>query len=304
MLVLLTLLGLLACQKDPLPPRAVKVEAVLPLSGSLSQAGKAFAKGLEGALRDGVPDSVTISLSLLDNASTNDSATQLLLAPRSPYLVAGLGYAVAELPARTGGFALWVGQEAEAPAGWTSFPAPLRSQADSLLAWCRKAPKPLAIVFGATSQWAPLVQEHLAPRLDSVTLIPHDGGEIRWNREATRLITLKPASILLWHGLEQARSLLARPDLDTVLSRARLLGPRGSTTREAWEPVWEPAPAPDSLELARWQRMGAQAGTRLRQAILDPALAGQGQPLRIVPQPEGRTGLIWSGASAGATLRP
>jgi hypothetical protein len=147
-----------------------------------------------------------------------------------------------------------------------------------LLAWCKAAPRPLAIVFAATAQWAPLVQEQLAPGLDSVTLIPHDGGETQWNREATRLIVVKPASILLWHGLDQARSLLARPDMDSLRLQARMLGPNGSGTKESWGPVWEPSSQPDAAELAFWQEMGRQAAQRLRKAILNPV-----PPLDPVP---------------------
>jgi hypothetical protein len=280
------LLALGACHKEAVPVvRQVAAEAVLPLSGPLAAAGNAFAQGLRQGLTESVGDSVRIGLSLLDNASGADSAAALLAAPRAGLLVAGLGGAADGLPPRTSGFSLLVGQDAQAPAGWTSIGCDARTQADSLLRWCRSAPKPLAIVFPASGRWAPLVQELLAPRLDSVALVPHDDGETTWNREATRLQSLQPRSVLLWHGLEQARSLLARPDLVDLFARARVLGPEGAGTKETWGPVWEPSPAPDSLELGRWQAMGRQAAARLRQAATAPSAPQSCIPLAVRAAP-------------------
>lgn len=274
MLGLLLALGLTSCQKDARAPRTIGVDAILPLSGPLSPAGKAFADGLRKGLA-GSTDSVRYVLTLLDNASSADSAARLLLQPRQSLLVAGIGASATELPPRTGGFSLWVGQEGEPPPGWTSFSALAQEQADSLLAWCRNAPRPLAIVFAATAQWAPLVQERLEPKLDSLVLIPHDGGETTWNREATRLLVVRPASILLWHGVDQARSLLARQDLDSLLATAKVLGPEGSGSAHGWAPVWEPSQAPDSLEIARWAHLGTLAASRLMNVA--------GKPLPAVP---------------------
>lgn len=285
MLGLLLALGLASCQKETHPPRQVGVDAILPLSGPLSPAGKAFAEGLREGLQPGPSDSVRMVLNLLDNASSADSARQLLLMPRQSVVLAGIGAAATELPPRKGGLSLWVGQEGEPPQGWSSLAASNQAQADSLLAWCRRAPKPLAIVFGATAQWAPLVQELLEPRLDSLILIPHDGGETTWNREATRLLVTRPASVLLWHGLDQARSLMARQDLDSLLTTVKVLGPDGSGTRQVWGPVWEPSQIPAEQELAGWKRFGAYAAKRLvsRGDGLLPAL-----PLTIRSVPAAR----------------
>lgn len=263
------LLGLGACQKEATPVREIRVDAVLPLTGNLALAGQAFAKGF-AELGNQATDSTKITVTLLDNASQADSTRALLATGRSAYLVAGLGYATIELEPRQEGFALWVGQEPQAPAGWTPLSATIQAQSQMLLAWCKAAPRPLAIVFGATGQWAPLVQEHLALALDSVHLIPHDGGETQWNREATRLLVVKPASVVLWHGLEQARSLLARPDLDSVWRQAKVLGPVGAGASQSWGPLWEPSATPNPAELAFWQEAGRQAAVRMRKAIANP----------------------------------
>lgn len=265
MLGLLLALGLASCQKEAHLFEEVGVDAILPLSGPLSPAGKAFAEGLREGLQASASDSVRFVLKLLDNGSRADSTYGLLLQPRQAFLVAGIGAAATDLPPRRLGTSLWVGQEGEPPQGWRSLAVPARVQADSLLAWCRTAPKPLAIVFGATAQWAPLVQELLEPRLDSLVLIPHDGGETTWNREATRLLVTRPASVLLWHGPDQARSLLARQDLDSLLATAKVLGPEGSGSPQVWGPVWEPSHTPADREIAGWRRLGADAAKRLVQ---------------------------------------
>ncbi len=263
MLGLLLVLGLTSCQKGPMATKTLEVDAILPLSGPLSPAGKAFAEGLQEGLEIFSSDTTRIKLFLLDNGSRSDSTARLLLQRRHSIVVAGIGTAAIDLPPRSQGISLWIGQEGEPPAGWTSLPALPAQQADSLLAWCRTAPRPLAILFGATAQWAPLVQERLEPKLDSLILIPHDGGELIWNREATRLLVSKPASVLLWHGPDQARSLLAREDLDSLWKSAKVLGPDGSGSAQVWGPNWEPSPEPGKHELQEWKNLGKQAARRL-----------------------------------------
>jgi hypothetical protein len=258
--------ALLACRKEPIHVRTMEVEAVLPLTGALSPDGLAFRDGLQEGLSSSFEcdDSLQARLKILDNASSPDSSAALLahLDSGTVCAVAGIGFAVEGLAAPQGALGLWAGTGDLPDSSWRRVtPAP-QAVARGLLPWCRRAPKPLAILFPASAAWAPMVQEHLAAMVgtDSVILVPHDVGESQWAREAARLLERSPKAALLWDTPEEARSLLARPDLQELWRKIPVLGPQGSGTPSAWALAWEPSPAPEEYERKRWRELGARLG--------------------------------------------
>jgi len=273
MILALLATALLACHKEPIHVRTLEVEAVLPLTGALSPDGLSFRDGLQEGLSSSFEcdDSLQARLKILDNASSPDSSAALLahLDSGVACAVAGIGFAVEGVAAPEHVRGLWVGTGDLSDTSWRRVtPAP-EAIAKSLLLWCRRAPKPLAILFPASAAWAPMVQEHLAAMVgtDSVLLIPHDAGESQWSRETARLLERAPHSALLWDSPEEARTLLARPDLQGLMAKIAVLGPEGSGVSSVWELAWEPSMPPNEAELKRWKMLGQELGQSIAQFL-------------------------------------
>lgn len=264
----LLLMGLVACQKDPVPVRTVTVLGVVPQSGMYAQDGQAFAKGLAKGLAASDPkDSLRFELKLQDNASQSDSASTLMASSGHPdWLVAGIGAAAPLCAPPAGVRSLWVGEGERPDSAWLAVFPSARQMAETLAVWCRKAPKPVAVLFPANATWAPAIQEHLVHLQDSLVLVPHDGGETVWMREAARVLRDAPSSLILWQPAWQARTFLARPDLAAVLPRLSILAAEDSGRSQGFGMVWEPSPDPDGAETGRWEALGQELSRRIRAA--------------------------------------
>ncbi len=262
--------AMLACQKKPAaPPKVVNVEAVLPLTGADSADGRAFREGFERVLTKafGGHDSLRLNFTVRDNASSPDTSAAIVARTDSSVdcVVAGIGDAVADVPAPRHGLGLWVGAGDIYDTAWKRATPSAEAIAQVFWRWCRQAPRPVAVLFPAAANWAPMVQEHLVDLIgaDSVIVIPHDVGEAGWSREAARLQSRGTRSALLWDSPEEARSLLARPDLQSLWARIPVLGPEGAGTHPMWVLPWEPSPSPEEHEVAQWHALGEEMGAKV-----------------------------------------
>jgi len=264
----LLLMGLIACQKEPVPVRKVMVSAVVPQSGMYAKDGQAFAKGLANGLLNTDPkDSLRFEWTVRDNASQADSTASLVATVGKPdWLVVGIGSAAAmcAVPPEVRG--IWVGEGDHPDSAWYPVFPSARHMAEALAVWCRKSPKPVAILFPATATWAPAIQEHLVHLQDSLLLIPHDGGETVWMREMARVLRDNPPSLILWQPAWQARTFLDRPDIAPILPKLKILAPEGAGLASGFGMVWEPTPEPDSSEVRRWELLGLELSRRIRAA--------------------------------------